>query len=208
MLHMAGAASKVHIGIGARRFKTQDYIQWLLCILLASVLGHKRLLGQPHGRGPWSLGQHLARQLANFLPADPSASFEGARREESSEFPGRIIVQRTEDALTAARTMQSGSAIWSDGSRLENGRSGAGIAWQELFGEWRIRSFPLVKGREVFGTELVVAVQALQAAQKMNGSGPITVLLDSQAAIARLRHTQAGSGQELTLRAHAVARAL
>jgi hypothetical protein len=94
--------------------------------------------------------------------------------------------------------MQSGSAIWSDGSRLENGRSGAGIAWQELF----------VKGREVFGTELVVAVQALQAAQKMNGSGPITVLLDSQAAIARLRYTQAGSGQELTLRAHAVARAL
>jgi ribonuclease HI len=51
-------------------------------------------------------------------------------------------------------------------------------------------------------------VQGLQVALKMDGSGPVTVLLDSQAAIARLRHTQAGPGQELTIRAHAVARAL
>ena len=51
-------------------------------------------------------------------------------------------------------------------------------------------------------------VQALQAALKMDGSGTITVLLDSQAAIARLRHTQAGAGQKLTVQAHAAARAL
>ncbi|KAJ5453717.1 uncharacterized protein N7458_004673 [Penicillium daleae] len=167
-----------------------------------------RLWAEPHGRGPWSLGQHLARQLANILPADPSAGFEGARRGDSSGFPGRIVAQRTEDALTAARTMQPGHAIWSDGSRLENGRSGAGIAWQETSEEWRTRSFPLGKGQDVFDAELVGAVQALQAALRMDGSGPITVLLDSQAAIARLRHTQAGPGQGLTLRAHAVARAL
>jgi ribonuclease HI len=167
-----------------------------------------RLWAEPHSRGPWSLGQHLARQLASILPADPSAGFESARRGDSGAFPGRIIVQRTEDALIAARAMQPGNAIWSDGSRLENGRSGAGIAWQEPCGEWKARSFPLGKGREVFDAELVGAVQALQAALKMDDSGPITVLLDSQAAIARLRHTQAGPGQELTLRAHAVARAL
>ncbi|OKP10339.1 hypothetical protein PENSUB_4256 [Penicillium subrubescens] len=167
-----------------------------------------RLWAEPHSRGPWSLGQHLARQLANILPADPSAGLESAGRGDGSGFPGQIIVQATDDALTAARTIQPGSAIWSDGSRLENGRSGAGIAWQEPCGEWRARSFPLGKGREVFDAELVGVVQALQAALKMDDSVPITILLDSQAAIARLRHTQAGPGQELTLRAHAVARAL
>lgn len=67
---------------------------------------------------------------------------------------------------------------------------------------------PLGKGQEVFDAELVGVVQALQAALKMDDSGPITVLLDSQAAIARLRYTRASPGQELTLRAHAVARAL
>ncbi|KAJ5364951.1 uncharacterized protein N7496_010664 [Penicillium cataractarum] len=104
--------------------------------------------------------------------------------------------------------MQPGHAIWSDGPRPENGRSGAEIAWQETSEEWRTWSFPLGKGQEVFDAELVGAVQALQAALKMDGSGPMTVLPDSQAAIARLQHTQAGPGQELTLRAHAVARAL
>jgi hypothetical protein len=42
----------------------------------------------------------------------------------------------------------------------------------------------------------------------MDNSGPITVLLDSQAAIARLRHIEAGPRQELALRAHSIARAL
>ena len=76
-----------------------------------------RLWAEPHGWGPWSLGQHLARQLGNILPADPSAGSENARRGNSSGFPGRIIAQRTEDSLTAARTVQAGSAIWSDALR-------------------------------------------------------------------------------------------
>jgi RNase H len=36
----------------------------------------------------------------------------------------------------------------------------------------------------------------------MRGQGPITILLDSQAAIARLRHTQAGPGQALATQIH------
>lgn len=62
--------------------------------------------------------------------------------------------------------------------------------------------------RGVFDAELVGAVQALQTALKMDGNGPITIRLDSQAAIVRVRHSRAGPGQELTLRSHAVDRAL
>lgn len=58
---------------------------------------------------------------------------------------------------------------------------------------------PFGTGQEIFDVELVGAMQALQASLKMDDSVPITVILDSQAAIARLRHTPAGLDQELTL---------
>jgi len=35
------------------------------------------------------------------------------------------------EALAATQSLSPGLAIWSDGSRLENGRCGAGLAWQE-----------------------------------------------------------------------------
>ena len=87
-----------------------------------------------------------------------------------------------------------GLAIWSDGSRLENGRCGAGPAWQEPGGAWKTWGIPLGKGHEVFDAELFGVVQALQVAEKTGEQGPVTILLDSKATIARLRHTQPGPG--------------
>ena len=167
-----------------------------------------RMWAEPHSRGPWSLGQHLARQVASILPAVPSAGFESAQPIESSRIPGKITLQAMEDAIRAAQIIPPDRAIWSDGSRLESGRTGAGIAWQEPSGEWKTRSYPMGKGREVFDAELLGVVQALRAALTMDGRGPVTVLLDSQAAMSRLRHTQAGPVQRLTVQAHAAARAL
>ncbi|OJJ81116.1 uncharacterized protein ASPGLDRAFT_60433 [Aspergillus glaucus CBS 516.65] len=92
----------------------------------------------------------------------------------------------------------------SDGSRLENGRRGAEIAWQEPGGAWKTRRFPLGKGYEVFDAELLGVVQALQVAQKAGDQRPVTILLDSQAAIARLQHTQSGPGQALVTQAHTI----
>ena len=77
---------------------------------------------------PWSLGQHLAQQLANILPVDPSEGFESMIQTSSSQFPGRIKMLPGPEALAAAQSLPPGLIIWSDGSRLENGRCGAGIA--------------------------------------------------------------------------------
>ncbi|ODM22630.1 hypothetical protein SI65_00219 [Aspergillus cristatus] len=49
-----------------------------------------RQWAESSNRGPWSLGQHLAQQLANILPADPSEDFESTIQTSSSQFPGRI----------------------------------------------------------------------------------------------------------------------
>jgi len=105
------------------------------------------------------------------------------------------------EALAAAQTLSPGLAIWSDGSRLENGRCGAGLTW-------KTQGFPLGKGHEVFDAELLGVVRALQLAEKVGDQRPVTILLDSQTAIVRLRHTHSGLGQALEIQAHAIAKRL
>ena len=167
-----------------------------------------RMWATAHSRGPWSLGQHLARQLAHILPTDPSNGFESLGQVASDHFPGRVEVQSTEKALDAAQAICPKRAIWSDGSRLEDGKVGAGIAWQDSGGIWKTRGFSLGRGQEVFDAELLGAMQGLRAAKRIIGQGPVTILLDSQAAIARLRHTRPGPGQSLAIQAHTAAREL
>ncbi|ODM18159.1 hypothetical protein SI65_06030 [Aspergillus cristatus] len=167
-----------------------------------------RQWAERNNRGRWSLGQHLARQLANILPVDPSGGFESTTQTTSSQFPGQIEMLPGPEALVAAQSLPPELAIWSDGSRLENGKSGAGIAWREPGGTWKTRGFPLGKGYEVFDAELLGVVRALQLAEKVGDQSPVTILLDSQAAIARMRHTQPGPGQALVIQAHAIAKRL
>jgi len=70
------------------------------------------------------------------------------------------------------------------------------------------QEFPLGKRYEVFDAELLGVVRALQLAEKVGDQRPVTILLDSQAAIARLRHTQPGPGQALVIQAHAIGKRL
>jgi len=121
----------------------------------------------------------------------------------SSQFPGRIEMPPGPEALAEAQYLSHELAIWSDGSRLENDRCGAGLAWQEPGGTWKIQGFPSGRGYEVFDAELLGVVRVLQVAEKVGDQRPVTILLDSQAAIARLRHTQPGPGQALVIQAHA-----
>jgi hypothetical protein len=123
------------------------------------------------------LGQHLARQLGKSIQIDPS---EGFKETELSQglFPGVIRVLPREEAIIAAREQRPGLSLWLDGSRLDNGRVGAGVAWQ-AFGVWHARGISLGLGKEVFDAELIGAYKALELAQKSQDRGPITVLLDS-----------------------------
>ena len=63
--------------------------QIMQCAKIAPLEVHMegRLWAAPHSRGPWSLGQHLARQLAGIIPADPSAGFESAQRAGGQPIP-------------------------------------------------------------------------------------------------------------------------
>lgn len=164
--------------------------------------------GNNRPRGPWSLGQQLARQVAQVLPADPSGGFEETIEAFPGTFPGVIRVLSTIKALEQAQTPWTGLQLWSDGSRLEDGRVGAAVAWQTPEGRWRTQELPMGKGQEVFDAELLGAYRALELAGKMRQQGPVRVLLDSQAAIARIQHLEPGPGQALAIKAHQMARQL
>jgi ribonuclease HI len=155
-----------------------------------------------------TLGQHLAQKLATQLEVDPSGGFERTVETHSEVFPGKIVIQGAEEALRKAQGAGQGLVLWSDGSQLENGRVGAGVAWKPEHASWNTQETPLGKRVEVFDVELHDVCSALEIAERLECDGRATVFLDSQAAIRRLQHTEPGPGQELAMRAQATARRL
>jgi hypothetical protein len=75
-----------------------------------------------------SIGQRLARKLAENLNLDPSEGFEITHWPKGQVFPGEIIINQAKEAETEARQPQNGLVYWTDGSRLDTAAIGAGIA--------------------------------------------------------------------------------
>ncbi|EED15972.1 conserved hypothetical protein [Talaromyces stipitatus ATCC 10500] len=155
------------------------------------------------------LGQRLAKHLAQRLNRDPSGGIERTERCELKSFPGSIRVLDKEEALTEANQQRAGTTFWSDGSRLDTGRAGAGVTLQAVpGGPWEHVEVPMGHGHEVFDAELVGVATALEWALERQPLDPIWVFLDAQNAIDRLRSTRPGPGQALVLRAHKAAEKL
>jgi hypothetical protein len=68
--------------------------------------------------------------------------------------------------------------LYSDGSRLDDQRVGAGVAYKPLSGPWKSRLAFLGAGFEVFDVELIGVVEALEWVLADNLIGPIRVFLD------------------------------
>ena len=126
----------------------------------------------------------------------------------STNFPEQIKILPLEKVKETATESHPDLILWSDGSRLANGQIGAGVAWQGPQGNWLSREILLGIGKEVFDAELSGACNTLEIALRDNSQGPVTVMLDSQAAITRLSHQEVGQGQHLALRAHQTVLAL
>lgn len=57
--------------------------------------------------------------------------------------------------------MPSELSFWTHGSRLENGKAGAGVAWQDDYREWRTRKVSMGINKEIFDAEFYDIDQAL-----------------------------------------------
>jgi ribonuclease HI len=151
---------------------------------------------------PKRLGQRLAKHLAQRLKEDPSRGIERTEECKVRGFPGTIWVPSLEEALEKARRQRPGSTLWTDGSHLENGHSGAGVAYQaHPEAPWERLEIPMGPGTEVYDAELLGVAAALEWALERHLPGPIWVMLDAQNAISRLQTTRIGGGQSLAIRA-------
>jgi hypothetical protein len=89
---------------------------------------------QISSKPPKRIGQRLARHLALRLAKDPSGGIERTLQCAPRAFPGTIRVLDAEKALKEAAEWRLGTTLWSDGSRQDDGRTGAGVALQAVPG--------------------------------------------------------------------------
>src|SRR5271156_5828740 len=174
---------------------------------------------------PKGIGQRLARKLTLGPAIDPAEGCEIAKPPKDQIFPGNIVIKPKDIAETEARNAYNADnaaldlVIWSDGSKLDTGGVGAGIAWKRN-NTWLQKGYPLGNTKEVFDAELYGIKSALDTAMKggqqsKRPSQParypynrVIVLLDSQAALQRARGDHLGPGQALAIKIGANAQVL
>jgi Reverse transcriptase (RNA-dependent DNA polymerase)/Endonuclease-reverse transcriptase len=137
---------------------------------------------------PRNLAQRLAKKLTNQLKLDPSEGFEEAKCAKGLLFPGDITISSLEEAEIEAITKYPGLTIWTDGSRLDSGHLGTGLAWKTTSQEpqWRQKSLGIGYAKEVFDAELIGILEALKIAvkeRKQRNYSQLTIFSDSQPAI-------------------------
>ena len=150
---------------------------------------------------PANLAQRLARKLTDNLDLDPSEGFEQALLVKKLAFPGKICISSTEMAIKEAEFSYNGLTMWSDGSRLDSGATGAGIAWKTSI-QWQEKSLALGYCKEIYDAELFGILEALKIAIKERrkyGYTAITIFSDSQSAILRASNDELGPGQVLAI---------
>ena len=131
--------------------------------------------------------------------------------EEFREIRAEVHVERKEDALKRAKEWteeDQRDTVWTDGSRLENERVGAAIAFKRE-GTWKELGVYLGKNKEVFDAELFAISRALKEIDsRAEENRRYTIFSDSQAAISRVQHDRTGPGQTLAVRSIETTRSL
>ena len=92
------------------------------------------------------------------------------------EFQGEVIVDSKEEALrTAQEWADQERAVWTDGSRLDNGRVGAAWAWLQS-GEWKEHGIFLGTNKEAFDAEVYAIGEAANLLDERGETGQSYVI--------------------------------
>lgn len=138
-------------------------------------------------------GQWLAWQLIIEHSIDPANGGEPFLVTTPDFYCKRkIIIQHKKKALQEAKKDRTGLVFWTDGSKLEQGNTGAAVCSRdEKFDRWKNRTSYLGKNKEVLDVELWAISEALILATKetRNTKIPITVFCNSQKAFTAIQHT-------------------
>jgi ribonuclease HI len=120
--------------------------------------------------------------------------------EDGRIFPGKIMPDSVEEEAWA-RAMpwtDRQDTVWTDGSRLEDGRVGCSMVWEEEEGRWNGQAFHLGTNKEVFDAELYAIFRAMvRFAQRKESHRHYTIFADARAALQRCADDTAGLGQAI-----------
>jgi ribonuclease HI len=121
--------------------------------------------------------------------------------ERSEDVSRGIFVCLDKDGakIRAERRLEKGEfRIFTDGSRIDNVGSGAGVVVQELEGGLTEMCFSLGLGQEAYDAELFAVWQALEMAKrKQTTITKINIFIDAQSAMSTIRRDSTGPGQSM-----------
>ena len=141
-----------------------------------------------------SYRQWLAWQITIGHSIDP---VDGVQLVETNEpgirFKGEIIIEPKEKSIEEAIKYRAGLVMWTDRSKLENGRAGAAVCWKEKgLGLWKEKGVFLGKNKEILDAELWAISNALDIAAKKTPIAkdiPRKIFCDSQKALRAIKHS-------------------
>ena len=147
-------------------------------------------------------GSELTARIRARCGLKRGETCESQRWEEFRTLGAEVHVEKKEDVLEVARNWEDErNTVWTDGSRLEDGRVEAAVAFRNGEG-WRRVGAYLGKNKEVFNTEVWAICQARRVINERDEEETAyTIFSDAQAAISRVTHNQIGPGQMLAIEA-------
>ena len=141
---------------------------------------------------PTSLSQWLARQLSITQAVDSAYGVEPIEKtwRLHTELLLQVVVQPRQAALQEAKENREGMIFWTDGSRLDSGRSGSAVVWLDTnSNKWQEKRRYLGEKKYSFDAELWAISDALEMTiKKMRNTNPtiVTIFTDSHAAITKI----------------------
>ena len=96
----------------------------------------------------------LTRNIGLIINVDSAKGIETIRQITPKVIPGIIIISLKNQAFEEANTLRRGQIMWSDGSRLENGRIDVVAIGLDVSGTWKSKMSVFGDNKEVFDAEL------------------------------------------------------
>ena len=144
-------------------------------------------------------GAAITLRLRAATSLRPGTTVEPQSWSSQRTFPGQVTIESRKGALNTAGGWSQRDTIWTDGTRLGDGRVGAACVWRKKDG-WDGRYFHLGRNKEVFDAEGYAISQALLILDTRQECGRhYTVFVDSTSAIQRVQTNGIGPGQSFAV---------
>ena len=97
-------------------------------------------------------GQRLARKISVRGCIDPAEGTEPILASSRLVFPGKLIIERRDEAICEASQGRPDLEYWCDGSKLDTGGTGAPVVWKTNRNseEWQELKISLGQNKEIF----------------------------------------------------------